>query len=74
MYTQKPVIWFDTNRLDQQVVREYWSRPEWSALIPLLPGDAPIGTVTPRYPTPDELFRWSPVTRASFLSGWLDSE
>jgi len=58
MYTQKPVGWFDVNRIrPEEATRLFRDH----GMVPAVPGQfPPMGYVMPRYPTPEELFWWHP--------------
>lgn len=59
MYTQEPVRWFDVGRVREDHARIWFNGG--SNFIPVSEGHLEaLGIVKPRYPTPDELFRWQP--------------
>jgi hypothetical protein len=65
MFTLKPpLLWFDVNRIscrDAARLRDEYERRGVVVIPTHGDGSRVIGTVQPeRYPTPNELFRWTP--------------
>jgi len=65
MFTLKPpILWYDTTRICQRDATKLIAAYEHRGVV-VIPvygdGVSAIGTCTPeRYPTPDELFYWTP--------------
>jgi hypothetical protein len=70
MFTLKPILWLDVDRVAPEDVKRVIEQYHQHAFIlPVLgDGNKVVGSVLPgRYPTMDELFRWKPsVVRESY--------
>ena len=63
MFTIRPILWYDPNRISQEDIAKLMAGEMYAAYIPVLDTSymPAHGEVMPeRYPTPDELFRWEP--------------
>jgi len=60
MFTLEPLVWYDPNRISTKALYEAMEAKA-GTWIPV-EGDPSlaVGTVSQRYPTPDELYRWQP--------------
>lgn len=63
MFTIYPIRWYDPDRISQDDIMHLMAQEPHVSFIAVSGGEPrpPMGEVMPeRYPTPDELFRWSP--------------
>lgn len=65
MYTRSasPIIWFDVNRVSLKAADLLMRTRPQGTVIPVLGSHPPpIGIIGEPYPTPDQLWRWTPPT------------
>lgn len=62
MYTPRPILWYNPDRISPEDIDRLAQEIEGGVLIPAVGNSPhpPCGFIRERWPTPDELFRWKP--------------